>query len=57
MSTNKEHTTVFDTIKQVPQKVVSYISGAVVRIFGPRDDNYPQTGVQPFEGEPNHEKD
>ncbi|WP_171974789.1 hypothetical protein [Leptolyngbya sp. 'hensonii'] len=31
---------------------VRYISGAVARIFGPTDDAYPATGVQPFEGEP-----
>jgi hypothetical protein len=32
-------------------QVITYISGAVSRIFGPRDDNYPETGVQPFEGD------
>ncbi|HEY9634886.1 MAG TPA: hypothetical protein V6D14_15895 [Coleofasciculaceae cyanobacterium] len=33
-----------------------YISEAVVRIFAPNDDTYPVTGVQPFSGEPFHEK-
>lgn len=32
--------------------VVQYFSGAFVRIFGPSDDSYPETGVQPFEGTP-----
>ncbi|HEY9665479.1 MAG TPA: hypothetical protein V6C91_01680 [Coleofasciculaceae cyanobacterium] len=32
--------------------VTQYISEAVVRIFGPIDDAYPVTGVQPFSGEP-----
>ncbi|HEY9897152.1 MAG TPA: isochorismate synthase [Candidatus Sericytochromatia bacterium] len=32
--------------------VVQYFSGALVRIFGPSDDSYPETGVQPFEGTP-----
>jgi hypothetical protein len=32
--------------------VTEYISEAVVRIFGPSDDAYPLTGVQPFNGEP-----
>lgn len=31
-------------------RVVQYFSGAFVRIFGPSDDSYPETGVQPFEG-------
>lgn len=40
---------------KVPQPVdglIKYISEAVSRIFGPSDDAYPPTGVQPFEGEP-----
>jgi hypothetical protein len=32
--------------------VTEYISEAVARIFGPSDDAYPLTGVQPFNGEP-----
>jgi hypothetical protein len=28
-----------------------YFSGAVARIFSPRDDEFPATGVQPFEGD------
>jgi hypothetical protein len=44
------------SIASIPQRVGRYISGAVSRIFGPNDDNYPNTGVQPFEGEPSEEK-
>jgi hypothetical protein len=33
--------------------VIQYFSGAISRIFGPSDDKYPNTGVQPFDGEPN----
>jgi hypothetical protein len=40
----------------MPQKVFRYIISAVARIFSPNDDNYPATGVQPFEGEPNQEE-
>ncbi len=29
-----------------------YFSQAMARIFGPSDDQYPRTGVQPFEGTP-----
>lgn len=34
--------------------ITQYISEAVVRIFGPSDDAYPNTGVQPYSGEPLH---
>jgi hypothetical protein len=27
-----------------------YVSEAAIRIFSPSDDNYPNSGVQPFEG-------
>jgi hypothetical protein len=36
----------------VPQKMIQFVAEAVTRIFGPSDDNYPKTGVQPFEGDP-----
>jgi hypothetical protein len=29
-----------------------YLSEGIGRIFSPRDDQYPDIGVQPFEGEP-----
>jgi hypothetical protein len=38
---------------KVFDNVIQYFSGALSRIFGPTDDAYPNTGVQPFEGEPN----
>ncbi|MGB7380919.1 MAG: hypothetical protein WA959_30750 [Rivularia sp. (in: cyanobacteria)] len=31
--------------------IAQYISEAVMRIFGPNDDAYPNSGVQPFTGE------
>ncbi len=33
------------------QDTVQSILKGVARIFQPTDDNYPNTGVQPFEGE------
>jgi hypothetical protein len=30
-----------------------YLMEAAGRMLSPTDDNYPKTGVQPFEGEPN----
>lgn len=34
------------------QNVVQYIWDGVSRLFKPSDDDYPQSGVQPFEGDP-----
>ncbi|MFE1745398.1 hypothetical protein [Coleofasciculus sp. H7-2] len=33
------------------ENIIQYFSGAIARIFGPSDDEYPLTGVQPFTGE------
>ncbi len=38
-------------VSRMFRRVVQYISEAVVRIFGPNDDAYPNSGVQPFSGE------
>lgn len=32
---------------------IQYLTEGVARIFSPSTDEYPETGVQPFEGEPN----
>jgi len=40
-----------DMMKRV-SKLVHYLSEGVGRIFSPRDDEYPEVGVQPFEGDP-----
>ena len=56
MSTNTGKKTFLQALKEAPQNMITYISGAVSRIFGPRDDNYPNTGVQPFDGERPKEK-
>lgn len=41
------------SIPKVIDDVIQYVSGAVSRIFAPSDDQYPNTGVQPYDGEPN----
>ena len=51
MSKDKSSQTMIQAIATLPKRIIRYISGAVVRIFGPTDDEYPKTGVQPFEGE------
>lgn len=40
------------SVPQVVDGVIRYVSEAVARIFGLNDDSYPNTGVQPFEGDP-----
>jgi hypothetical protein len=42
---------IMQSITETIQRVVTYISGAATRIFRPTDDEYPPTGVQPFEGD------
>lgn len=39
------------SIPKVIDDVIQYVSGAVSRIFSVSDDKYPNTGVQPFDGE------
>jgi hypothetical protein len=52
MATNRGLQTIIRALETIPQEVIRYVSGAVARIFGPIDDDYPATGVQPFEGDP-----
>ncbi len=44
-------------IFQKLQEAIQSVWQAVVRIFQPSEDDYPETGVQPFEGEPYDEKE
>lgn len=39
------------------QETLQYIGDGVGRIFRPSNDEYPQTGVQPFEGDDYEGKD
>ena len=43
-------------ISKIFSAISQYISDAVARIFGPNDDEYPEVGVQPFEGDPYKEQ-
>ncbi|MDJ0615193.1 MAG: hypothetical protein QNJ63_00360 [Calothrix sp. MO_192.B10] len=43
-------------ISKLIAKITQYITEAAMRIFGPDDDEYPSTGVQPFTGEPYNKK-
>ncbi|XGV98248.1 MAG: hypothetical protein ACAF41_04795 [Leptolyngbya sp. BL-A-14] len=56
MSLSRKLQEMVHTLEIIPQQVIRFISGAVTRIFGPTDDDYPATGAQPFEGEPADKK-
>lgn len=38
-------------IGKTVKDIIQYITEGFARIFGPTDDEYPATGIQPFEGE------
>ncbi|MEB3336152.1 MAG: hypothetical protein VKJ46_01730 [Leptolyngbyaceae bacterium] len=52
MSDNTRLQQIVRSILEAPEQAIRYVSGAVTRIFSPTDDQYPKTGVQPFEGDP-----
>jgi hypothetical protein len=39
-------------IGKILKDMIQYLAEAFARIFGPNDDEYPDIGVQPFEGDP-----
>ncbi|MBF2004874.1 MULTISPECIES: hypothetical protein [Chlorogloeopsis] len=43
-------------ISKLLARLTQYITEAAIRIFGPSDDAYPNTGVQPFSGDPYKER-
>lgn len=44
------------SLPKMIDEVLMFMSGAVSRIFGLNDDEYPNSGVQPFTGEPYDQK-
>jgi hypothetical protein len=57
MPTSPKTLPVWRSIPQAAQQIINYILSAVNRIFAPRDDNYPDIGVQPFSGDIANRKD
>jgi hypothetical protein len=39
---------------QAIKNIIQYLTEGFARIFSPTDDQYPEIGVQPFEGEVNY---
>ena len=38
-------------LNKVLKDMMKYLTEGFLRIFGPNDDEYPNIGVQPFDGE------
>lgn len=51
MSTNNKLQQALQSIGDATQQVVRYILSGFTRIFSPTKDDYPNVGIQPFEGE------
>lgn len=51
MSVQTQARTLLHTLVRGIQTSVKYLSDGVLRIFKAADDDYPATGVQPFEGD------
>ncbi|MBF2028752.1 MAG: hypothetical protein IGS48_18650 [Oscillatoriales cyanobacterium C42_A2020_001] len=41
------------SIPKIIDDAIQFVSGAVSRIFSVSDDKYPNTGVQPYDGDSN----
>jgi hypothetical protein len=47
---------IWESVKSTAQTIRQFMASAMGRLFGVSDDDYPATGVQPFEGEPADDK-
>jgi hypothetical protein len=56
MSISQTLQNIIHSIGTTFQRVIQYVFSAAMRIFTPNNDNYPATGVQPFEGDPADKK-
>lgn len=45
-------TTMFTRVKSWLGSAIDFVSEAINRIFGLMDDEYPETGIQPYSGDP-----
>jgi len=52
MSTASKARRMIKSVVEIPQKLITATTNGVSRIFSPSNDDYPKSGVQPYEGEP-----
>jgi len=51
MSITSKTRQMIKSIVEIPQKLINLTTNGVTRIFSPSDDDYPKSGVQPYEGD------
>lgn len=51
MSTTSKAKRMIQSVVEIPQKFIKFTTNGVSRIFSPSNDDYPKSGVQPYEGE------
>jgi len=51
MSTASKARRMIKSVVEIPQKLITATTNGVSRIFSPSDDDYPKSGVQPYEGD------
>ncbi|MGB3756839.1 MAG: hypothetical protein WBA07_10735 [Rivularia sp. (in: cyanobacteria)] len=51
MSNKSKTRQMIKSIVEIPQKLIKFTTNGVTRIFSPSDDDYPKSGVQPYEGD------
>lgn len=52
MSTASKARKMIKSVVEIPQQLIKFTTNGVSRIFSPSNDDYPKSGVQPYEGEP-----
>ena len=57
MSTTSRAKQIIQSFVEIPQKFINFTTNGVTRIFSPSDDDYPKSGVQPYEGDTIKSKD
>ncbi|AFY55494.1 hypothetical protein Riv7116_3014 [Rivularia sp. PCC 7116] len=57
MSTASKAKQIIKSVVEIPQKLINFTTNGVSRIFSPSDDDYPKSGVQPYEGDTDRNKE
>ena len=42
----------FQSLFEATRNLLEYVARPVIRIFSPTHDDYPEVGMQPYEGDP-----
>ncbi|MGB6300217.1 MAG: hypothetical protein WBF90_29170 [Rivularia sp. (in: cyanobacteria)] len=51
MSTASKAKRMIKSVVEIPQKLIKFATNGISRIFSPSDDDYPKSGVQPYDGD------